>query len=581
MSHSNSTSTGKETGSFLYLLFEVIVCVLLAFVCVGIAPPGINEAHYLPKAKHLADPAFASGGDLFLNSHDSHFLTTTLAGAASRYLSLTAVAWLGRMIAWTFMAIAFGRLARVLGLPSLVRPVAFVGWFLLNHYGNWAGEWFLGGFEAKAIAYPFAIIGLAAILEAKWAWGWIWLGASVAWHPVVGLWVGVTVAALWLFESNRLWRFKQQWLPMTLATAIGLLGVLPALGGLAGKDIQDSVSAAQVHVFLRLSHHLLPRSFSMQHHLAGAVLLTLLVMTTWVHRRFGQAQDKSKAIDGLLIVAWSAVGLSVMGTLIDIAMRIGFPQILGAKLLRFYWFRWSDVVVPLVISAIGISWLGRSLSYSGRSNTRDISPLGTAYLMLTWSLTGGLVLGHWKRMGKSVVPPADQLMMQSLGPHTVTWDDLWEADSGPKDTTSVSWIPFATSLPQRYVDWLAVCQWIQENTPTDSLWLTPPYQQTFKWYAGRAEVICWKDIPQDNDSIIEWYRRIERCKLPRHSDGKPRGRSTEELIELAKEYRFQWVLVDRTYQDEPPLLECKYPILIDNRSFAIFYLPNALVGQPD
>ena len=108
--------------------------------------------------------------------------------------------------------------------------------------------------------------------------------------------------------------------------------------------------------------------------------------------------------------------------------------------------------------------------------------------------------------------------------------------------------------------------------PTDSLWLTPKYQQTFKWYAGRAEVVSWKDVPQDNTSIIEWYQRLQQCNPPRGSDGAVRGWTTEELLELAKRYRFQWVLVDRTYQAEPPLLECKYPILIDNRSFAVFYI---------
>ncbi|HAC90945.1 MAG TPA: hypothetical protein DCF63_09975 [Planctomycetaceae bacterium] len=581
MSQTQSTSALQGMAKIHHTLVEVVVCVVLAFVCVGGTPPGINESHYLPKAKHLADPTFASGGDLFLSSHDSHFLATKLAGKASSYLSLPAVAWLGRVFAWTFMAFAWLRLAKVLGLPGLVRPVAFAGWFLINHYGNWAGEWFLGGFEAKVIAYPLAILGLAAILENRWNLGWIWLGASVAWHPVVGVWVSVTAAGLWFMDSNRWLRLRQQGLAMAIAMVISLVGVLPALGGLGGSDIQDSVSAAQVHVFLRLSHHLLPRSFSMQHHLNGALLLGLLAVATVVYRRYGQSQDHAKATGGLLIVAWGAVGLTMIGILIDVAMRIGFPQILAAKLLRFYWFRWADVIVPLAISVIGFGWLGRTVRSEGKPNMHDITLRGTLYLALAWIMACGFVFGHWKRYGDIHVPPADQLMMQSLGPYWVSWDDLSEVSVDFDGSVAASWLPSETLLPQRYVDWLAVCRWIQENTPADSLWLTPPYQQTFKWYAGRAEVVCWKDVPQDNAAIIQWYRRLQRCKLPRQSDGKPRGWNTDELIDLAREYRFQWILVDRTYQDQPPLLESKYPLLVDNRSFAVFYISPRLLESSD
>ncbi len=59
-----------------------------------------------------------------------------------------------------------------------------------------------------------------------------------------------------------------------------------------------------------------------------------------------------------------------------------------------------------------------------------------------------------------------------------------------------------------YRDWLAVCAWIREETPEDSLWLTPRYQQTFPWYALRAEVVNWKNVPQDAEKIVEWSQRM-------------------------------------------------------------------------
>ena len=40
--------------------------------------------------------------------------------------------------------------------------------------------------------------------------------------------------------------------------------------------------------------------------------------------------------------------------------------------------------------------------------------------------------------------------------------------------------------------------------------------QTFRWYAGRAEVVCRKDIPQDAGGIVQWWRRMNDLYRDRH-----------------------------------------------------------------
>jgi hypothetical protein len=155
-----------------------------------------------------------------------------------------------------------------------------------------------------------------------------------------------------------------------------------------------------------------------------------------------------------------------------------------------------------------------------------------------------------------LIPAADRLVVESVGKHPIQTD--------------------------RYIDWLAACKWIRENTPHDSLWLTPKYQQSFKWHAERAEVVCWKDVPQNNAAVIEWYHRIERCAPPRDSHGSIRDWTTQELLDLSSQYGFRWLLIDRSYQSQPPALEIKYPLVeqgeyVDNRSFAVLYIPDALV----
>ena len=46
----------------------------------------------------------------------------------------------------------------------------------LNENCHMAGEWFVGGFEAKGIAYALVLAGLAALVSGRWNATWIFSG---------------------------------------------------------------------------------------------------------------------------------------------------------------------------------------------------------------------------------------------------------------------------------------------------------------------------------------------------------------------------------------------------------------------
>ena len=58
--------------------------------------------------------------------------------------------------------------------------------------------------------------------------------------------------------------------------------------------------------------------------------------------------------------------------------------------------------------------------------------------------------------------------------------------------------------------WRNVCRWVDEHLPETAIFLTPTTHQTFKWYGQRAEVVNWKDVPQDAENLIEWTERLQR-----------------------------------------------------------------------
>ncbi len=130
---------------------------------------------------------------------------------------------------------------------------------------------------------------------------------------------------------------------------------------------------------------------------------------------------------------------------------------------------------------------------------------------------------------------------------------------------------FAATNPRiaksTYDDWLDACYWIRVSTDADSLWLTPRNQQTFKWNAQRAEVVCWKDSPQNAKDLLEWYRRIHAV-FGADENGAPKPMNLVRAINLSREFKFDYILSDKRSDPTPLTL----PIVYENDTFAIFQM---------
>ncbi len=554
-----------------------LIHLAVIFLLVGDAAPGINESHYLVKAKHAWDGAFAPG-DIFLESTNAHGLFGFVAGAMSIFFTLETVAWLGRLAAWGIAAWAWIKLMQSMAIPTMLSPLLLAGWHLAVTWGNWAGEWAVGGFEAKSLAYPLVIASLAVCICGRWSIGWILLGAATALHCLAGGWAALSIGLVWCLFYKLEAPLRQQFPAIILACAIALIGIVPAASGLTGHAAQGP---AQIHTFMRLAHHLSPQLFTLERHLAGAFTLGMLVVVTGVFRcwfsdrlflskldhrhnsfltMYDDFPQRRRGILMLLQIAWVAVGVATIGIIIDVIIAPGFPAF-SASLLRFYWFRWFDIIVPLtwVISLWSVG-LGIQASYNSSTEQRrdlDIISLGAGPLIVLGLLSLTLSARFYYHRVSDSIPPADRRLFAPT-PNLDTID-----------------------RHRVFFDWLAVCNWINNNTPPDSLWLTPRYQQTFKWYAGRAEIYSWKDVPQDNRSVLEWYDRSRTCAQPRDAQGRVRDWTAEELRRLSSRYGFRWVLIDRRFQRSPPLLKLVFPahdaqsgVSVINSTYAVFYIPH-------
>jgi hypothetical protein len=521
---------------------EVLLILLVFFIFAGWPAPDVNEAHYLGKAKHYWNPQWCPG-DHFLDSADAHLVFNWTFGWLTLVLPLPTVAWVGRALTWGLLAWAWQRLSYTLVPRRMMSLLSAALFLLLVQRLHMAGEWVVGGVEAKGFSFVLVLLALDAIVRDRWRRAWLMLGAASSFHVLIGGWSVVAAGVAWLVSG----RDRPALVSMLPALAGGLLLALPGLiPGLAltwGTDADVVRQANEIYVFKRLPHHLVlhtlpPLYITAKRFVLSTYILrhvTLIVAWTglcWFMRDDERQRRLSRFVIGALIIAF-------VGVLIDLA-TLQRPE-LAAALLRYYWFRLSDALVPA----------GAALACIGAITKLEKSrPVVAQWCLVAALLAAGAnVCEVFYRQRQDFRPRADQQALPN-----VTGD--------PQRTREV------------YEDWRRVCQWVAENTQPDDRFLTPRKQQSFKWYAGRSEVATWKDVPQDAAALVEWWQRFQQVYPAGSAERDLTANSDEQLTALGHKYGARYLIVDRTVTTRPIGFMRLYPNLRErNATYEVYLLP--------
>ncbi|OYP36461.1 hypothetical protein CGZ80_08590 [Rhodopirellula sp. MGV] len=528
---------------------EFVALLALFFVYAGDLPPAVNEAHYLVKAKNFWDPSFAAT-DLFAASGKAHTTFYWVFGWLTKYVSLEATAWIGRVIGWSVLAAGLILCNRRLSLPPFVSLAVAVLWIAGIEKGNLAGEWVIGGIEGKVPAYGFGLIGLASVIQRRWSTAWIWFGIASAFHVLTGGWLVVASMVAFVATERRRKNGEHDgpaarfFTPgLFIGGAIAMAGLIPALELTMAATAEQRSLAARIYSYVRIRHHLLPSDFPahwfIRHGIlvAGMYALVFLGRGSAVRRRLG----------------WVGVGatlITAMGFVVG-ALPAVAPD-LAAKLLRYYWFRLGDAIVPLVIALLLADALfntngGQPWPVQVRQGLRWIAvvAIGIAVFVVGESSYDRLRIG---------VPPSASHRLLGFDPNAS-----------------------AEQLQQGFRDWVAVCDWIRSSTPEDEVFLTPRHQQTFKWYAGRGEVANWKDVPQDARSLITWLERFDDIFPKQLGDVSINAMRVpinySKLRKYGKRYGVRFMVVDNRIASSIPLAKI-YPVANQqNATYSVYELP--------
>ena len=530
MNGPSNSEASPAAGPGRWVAAAEVALVFAVFFFEGAWPvPDVNEPYYLGKAIHFWNPDQIPN-DTFLNSADTHKVFYLTFGWLSLWLWPSLLAWVGRLLTWGLLAWAWRRLSYAF-IPrrwcSVLTAALFV--CLLGRY-HVAGEWVVGGIEAKGFAYVLVFLGLEALVRNQWNRTWLLFGGAAAFHVLVGGWSVVAAGIGWLLLRRQRPTLRSTWPALLGGFLLSLPALIPCLRLTWGVDPQTVSRAHEIYVFERLAHHLVPTRFPPAFVDRFLLLVLLLFVLECVTPADGARRRLRAFVVGALIIAGAGLAISLLE-------YVSRP--LAASLLRFYWFRLSDVCVPLAVALVGTRFVVHVVKTEPRSGK--------------WALAAAILIAGL-HVGAGAV--------RSMGPAVPRADRL--RDYPDRDRRIYD-----------YLAWRAACRWVAESgqVPTDARFLTPRMSQTFKWYARRSEVVTWKDIPQDARSIVEWWRALHTVYAARSPQGAYRWHNS--LAEVGTE-RIQ--VLGRTY-DADYVLTVRWPrlgldVVYENYSYVIYRLPD-------
>lgn len=416
------------------------------------------------------------------------------------------------MLAYLLVALAWQNLCRQLSGDRWSGCLAASVFLLLTSIGNFSGEWLIGGVEAKVFSYGFVLAGAGALLRNnRWQSG-LMLGAAVAIHPLVGLWAVVAMsmtAAMGLagrliregrnvvLDDARTWLADRDVLmALLLFSAVSATGIVPALSSVLSADPALSFQANYIQVFYRLPHHLDPMQFK------AAAYIGYLLLAAVAGALHAQLRNNAPDRSGLKLLTRTVLCSEVIaltGVLIGWGPRppVEMPYYeFRMNLLKFYPFRLFDVALPVLV-AIQCSILlskRRLLSVMLPSKSRSLLAAGCIFTAAVLNAGRGSI------------------------------DRMTDAQRS---------------------DWINVCHWIRDNTPEQSLVLTPKESRSFKWFAERAEFVAFKDCPQDAAGIVEWNNRLKFLRKWGEDNWNGSSYSTEVTHQLHTQTGIDFLVTKR------------------------------------
>jgi hypothetical protein len=328
-----------------------------------------------------------------------------------------------------------------------------------------AGEWVIGCASSKPIAYGFVFLALERALRDRPGAAGLFAGLATCFHVLVGGWATLALGGALLVGGPQGTRLRTTMRFGLTAGALSLIGLGPALRAMAlapadpGARMSEN---AQLYVEWATPFHLDPAYFlSPPEYVKLAAYFAL-------------------TIGGVILLArrrhrWILAGfLGVLSIIFLAGLLARAGEAWG--LLQYYPFRVADGVFPLAF------WLGAA----GATQVAARRWPRWAWLIVLATLPAASAV----RWANNQLDPRPEGGRSRAG----LWQSLLRSEPRLSaywlKTTGGAWLEWAGG---RAVNDLApMFHWIRDSTPTNAVFIIPPWRDEFSLHTGRNDYISSK-----------------------------------------------------------------------------------------
>jgi hypothetical protein len=513
---------GLKPSVFRAIRDNVLIqfALLLGFALVlnreGNRVPGGNEQVYLLYLVKAWHARFLATDWTFQEPTAGHPVFNFVFGWPTLFMSVEALAWIGRLTSWTAVFAALMRIGRQFRIPSWLAATGILLW-LIQRQSFVSNEWIIGTFEAKCAAYACLLWAIDSILRGRVVVPAVLTGLAFTFHSAVGLWGGAAVALAFLSLNPIKTSLKfTAW--AALAALPGAITTLKLVFG--GHAI--SPDEARYLVLSEMPFHLDPFTFGT----AKIAVMYMMLLFNWMHARgemlggemlnaeygmlgretlnaeYGMLNDTSRErkravlfpndipVGSALRTAPFARGVTVRNA--DPTGRLLSHSDIhhsSFSIQHFFLIRFQLITGLFFAGGIVFRLLGKF-------SLVELFPFRvfavTVMLFFFWHLAAA----YWRRQQST-----SRAALAALG--TLTFFCL------PGPVARLQGLA-ADQLPKWRGgddDFRAAAKWVRDHTPEDAMVIAPPWRKDAFYFTHHPLVADWH-APR-YDAMTHWRQRIE------------------------------------------------------------------------
>ena len=547
------TAKQQQGNNIAILVFTFII-----FICLFKPRFAFNEFDVLPYAYAVYNGDWLPN-DWYLNLKiEYRYFFSYLTGFFVEHLGFVNVVIFGRLLTYLLFSMAFNQLRRLFKLNLLYSMLALTFFTLVLFQTLFVGEWMVGGFETKAFAYPFVLMALYRALKKEYFLMFLFSGLAVSFHLLVGLYAFFCLMVLLVYQLLS----ERQELKTELTRLLKSVWILPLTGAMGAYSVliylknfldpQLSGNGWEIYVNYRVPHHAYP-NLSLKFWILLPLMVGFNAAIFYYTRKCGQQNNeitervepqaflrlnyfivlsdlitrpikKRKDLRALAVYNFAALFITFIGFVVYWTGQ--------TDLLRFYFFRFADTVLPFSCSL----YLFILLQEYFQGNYTNVLSRGRqvglgAFIMFI------LLVSQYKKIPKFINP----------------------------DTYSES----------RFMDYFdeETANWIQENTEKETIFIIPVSKRDFYLAAQRSSFVSFKHSPQKGADIEEWFKRMmllnrgetvnETPIFMKQVDQNYQELTKAEVLKIKEEYQVDYMLFECCK-------ELDLPVVFRNEQYVLY-----------